>query len=185
MKNHQDTPACDEKHRMIAEAAYYRAEKRGFAGGDPVEDWLAAEAEVEQVTEFHETEAQRQEQTAYERMHRELRKILADVRDTVSADTIKHALEKANKELQEIGEFAPDALNKASKTIKLEIANAVENLGPRWEVVSGRTTELFGVWKNRGAEFLNQASIALNDWVARHRSKNPKDTKSPTRDYTG
>ncbi len=27
----------------IAEAAYYRAERRGFVGGDPVEDWLAAE----------------------------------------------------------------------------------------------------------------------------------------------
>jgi hypothetical protein len=33
-------------YQMIAEAAYYRAEQRGFAGGDPVRDWLEAEAEV-------------------------------------------------------------------------------------------------------------------------------------------
>ena len=33
-------------YRMIAEAAYYRAEQRGFAEGDPVRDWLEAEAEV-------------------------------------------------------------------------------------------------------------------------------------------
>jgi hypothetical protein len=32
---------------MIALAAYLRAEARGFVGGDPVEDWLAAEAEVD------------------------------------------------------------------------------------------------------------------------------------------
>jgi hypothetical protein len=32
---------------MIAQAAYLRAERRGFKGGDEVEDWLAAEAEVE------------------------------------------------------------------------------------------------------------------------------------------
>jgi Protein of unknown function (DUF2934) len=32
--------------RMIAEAAYYRAEKRGFAPGYDVEDWIAAEQEV-------------------------------------------------------------------------------------------------------------------------------------------
>jgi hypothetical protein len=32
---------------MIAEAAYLRAERRGFAGGDEREDWLAAEAEVD------------------------------------------------------------------------------------------------------------------------------------------
>jgi hypothetical protein len=37
------TPA--ERERMIAEAAYYRAEKRHFAPGHELEDWLEAEAE--------------------------------------------------------------------------------------------------------------------------------------------
>jgi hypothetical protein len=32
---------------MIAEAAYFRAEKRDFAAGHELEDWLAAEAEIE------------------------------------------------------------------------------------------------------------------------------------------
>ncbi|HVP32705.1 MAG TPA: DUF2934 domain-containing protein [Steroidobacteraceae bacterium] len=32
---------------MIAEAAYLRAERRGFAPGHETEDWLAAEKEVE------------------------------------------------------------------------------------------------------------------------------------------
>jgi len=32
---------------MIAEAAYFRAEHRGFRGGDPLEDWLQAEAEID------------------------------------------------------------------------------------------------------------------------------------------
>ena len=30
-------------HRAIAEAAYYLAERRGFAPGGELEDWLAAE----------------------------------------------------------------------------------------------------------------------------------------------
>lgn len=34
---------------MIAEAAYYRAERRGFQGGSPELDWLEAEAEVDQI----------------------------------------------------------------------------------------------------------------------------------------
>ncbi|MFZ1827988.1 MAG: DUF2934 domain-containing protein [Candidatus Competibacteraceae bacterium] len=33
----------------IAEAAYYRAERRGFQGGCPVADWLAAEREMDQT----------------------------------------------------------------------------------------------------------------------------------------
>jgi hypothetical protein len=38
------TPA--ERHRLIAEAAYRRAERRGFAG-DPLSDWLEAEREID------------------------------------------------------------------------------------------------------------------------------------------
>lgn len=37
-----------ERHAMIAEAAYYRAEQRGFSG-DPHMDWLEAEAEIDKM----------------------------------------------------------------------------------------------------------------------------------------
>jgi hypothetical protein len=37
----------DERRQRIAEAAYFRAERRGFAGGDPVADWIDAEHEVD------------------------------------------------------------------------------------------------------------------------------------------
>lgn len=38
--------SADERNHWIAQAAYYRAEKRGFRGGDPVKDWLEAEKEI-------------------------------------------------------------------------------------------------------------------------------------------
>jgi hypothetical protein len=41
------TVAEDVRRAMIAEAAYYHAERRGFAPGDEVQDWLKAEAEVD------------------------------------------------------------------------------------------------------------------------------------------
>ena len=34
------------RYEMIALEAYLRAEQRGFDGGDPLDDWLEAEAEV-------------------------------------------------------------------------------------------------------------------------------------------
>jgi hypothetical protein len=37
----------EERYRMIEEAAYYRAEKRGFAPGQEHEDWAAAVAEID------------------------------------------------------------------------------------------------------------------------------------------
>ena len=36
-----------ERQSMIAEAAYYHSASRGFAPGHELEDWLAAEAEIE------------------------------------------------------------------------------------------------------------------------------------------
>jgi hypothetical protein len=35
-----------ERHRKISQAAYLRAQRRGFEGGDPMQDWLEAESEV-------------------------------------------------------------------------------------------------------------------------------------------
>jgi hypothetical protein len=35
-----------ERTAMIADAAYFRAERRGFAPGHELEDWLAAELDV-------------------------------------------------------------------------------------------------------------------------------------------
>jgi hypothetical protein len=42
-----DSKVTDEQRRqMIAEAAYFRAEKRGF-GVDPLADWIEAEVEID------------------------------------------------------------------------------------------------------------------------------------------
>jgi hypothetical protein len=37
----------EQRAALIAEAAYYRAERRGFEPGHETEDWIAAEAEVD------------------------------------------------------------------------------------------------------------------------------------------
>lgn len=39
--------SAEDRRAMIAEAAYLRAERRGFASGHETEDWLAAEVEVD------------------------------------------------------------------------------------------------------------------------------------------
>jgi hypothetical protein len=37
----------EQRRALIAQAAYYRAEQRGFAPGAELQDWLAAEAEID------------------------------------------------------------------------------------------------------------------------------------------
>ena len=50
--------SAEERTRMIAEAAYYRALQRGFQGGDPVDDWLEAERELTRVTSVSPAQSQ-------------------------------------------------------------------------------------------------------------------------------
>lgn len=38
--------SAQERHVLVARAAYFRAEKRGFAPGGELQDWIEAEAEV-------------------------------------------------------------------------------------------------------------------------------------------
>lgn len=38
----------EQRYRMICDAAYFRAEQRGFIGGSPEQDWRDAENEIDQ-----------------------------------------------------------------------------------------------------------------------------------------
>jgi hypothetical protein len=43
-----DLHVDERRHALIAITAYFRAKRREFAPGDELDDWLAAEAEVDQ-----------------------------------------------------------------------------------------------------------------------------------------
>ena len=43
------TLSPEEQHRLIAERAYFLAEKRGFQGGCPEQDWFDAAAYVDHL----------------------------------------------------------------------------------------------------------------------------------------
>lgn len=45
----KNTVNPEERYRMIATAAFFRAEQRGFATGHETEDWIASEAEIDAI----------------------------------------------------------------------------------------------------------------------------------------
>jgi len=49
IKEHGSAVDVDARRRLIAECAYLRAERRGFVGGSPEQDWLDAEMEIDQL----------------------------------------------------------------------------------------------------------------------------------------
>ncbi len=49
IQGHGSAVDVDARRRLIAECAYLHAERRGFAGGSPEQDWLDAEMEIDQL----------------------------------------------------------------------------------------------------------------------------------------
>ena len=148
---------------MIAEAAYFRAQQRGFSGGDPLDDWLAAERQINQA--LPSPREQKVELAAYERLRKAVGKILAESRDTVNAETLKQAFDKATAELRKTGEFTAETINKIAAALRRDMTSAAMKMGPKWGAFSEKTADLFEVWRDRGRVFLGRAADAVGEWL--------------------
>ena len=172
MRNLHPMPTSEERHRMIAQTAYFQAERRGFAEGDPIKDWLAAEAEIEKLLMGNRQPGlQKQDLAAYVKKRLEMKKLMADTHGAVNADSIKRAFNRVNTELKEIGEFVPETVDKARHMLRREMTASVEKMGSKWKTFSGRSTQMFNVWEEKGVNFFNRASRTLNDWAKKYRHK--------------
>lgn len=49
IKAPENTVIPEERHHMIAEAAYFRAEHRAFQGANLERDWLESEVEIDNL----------------------------------------------------------------------------------------------------------------------------------------
>ncbi len=178
MNHTVNASASDEKHHMIETAAYYRAEKRGFSSGDPMADWIEAEREINASLQRHDDPATAEHETAaYRRLRAEFKKIMAGTQERISADSVKKAFDRAGRELKQLGEFFPDTVDRAGRRLRQEVAAAVEKTGYRWDSLADKSHEIFDDWKDRGDQFVRQASTALNDRVKRFRRKEERDKK--------
>lgn len=161
----------EEKHSMIAEAAFLRAKKRDRPG-DPVADWLEAEAEVENdLAAYCRSEVRAQEYSAYQRIRTEVRRIVEKTEDNVNAETIRQALEKVTGQLRQVGEFLPDTIDRASKAVRQEITGTVEKLGQNWHNFRIKQSELFASWKEKGAHTFSQTTQSFHDWLRHWRNR--------------
>jgi hypothetical protein len=134
------TVAPEERRHMIEESAYYRAQQRGFGGGDPVEDWLAAEREINRM--LPSPQQQKRELAAYQQLRQAVEKILGDTRETLSAETIRQALDKAVAQLKQLGGYTADTVDKVAASVEKDMANAAQAVGQKLGAFSGKTADL-------------------------------------------
>lgn len=157
------TVAPEERRHMIEEAAYYRALQRGFDGGDPLDDWLAAEREINRM--LPSPQQQKRELAAYQQLRQGVQKLLGDAKETLDAETIRQALDKAVAQLKQMGEYTADTVDKVAASVEKDMASAAQAVGQKLEAFSGKTADLFQVWRDRGNQFLTNAMSALGNWL--------------------
>ena len=103
----------EERHRMIAEAAYRRFEQRDGTAGDPVNDWLEAEKEVDA------TLAHQPANSAFLNM-------------------LSSALAECRVQLDDLHERA----KMAGASLKREYEEQLVTLGPKYETARQKFVEL-------------------------------------------
>ena len=137
--------SAEERQRMIAEAAYFHAMERGFRGGNPMNDWLLAEREINLL--LPSPQQQKQEMAAYEKLRDKVRKMLSEARGTVNAETMRQAFDKATDDIKKSGDYTTDTINKITMSLRKDMASAAQKMGPKWEAFTEKSADLFGVWR--------------------------------------
>jgi hypothetical protein len=133
-----------ERRKMIAEAAYFRAERRGFAGGDLIRDWCEAEAEVDaQLRVFEDDrllerieEALAAANQRLSALKRKVAHLSADARiewqkDVDKLAILRDALRPKLAELREQGEQAGQKVWGQAEKLRVELAEAVQRIQAR------------------------------------------------------
>lgn len=158
----------EQRWQMISEAAYFVAEQRGFDGGDPVQDWLAAESQIDSVY-FSRTPVNDKEATAYAQLRDEIGKALSQVKDVMDASAVKSAFERGVDEVRRMEHYSSDILRKATASVQEDMAHAAERMGPAWEHFSEESADLFSVWKDRSHSFLSRSASSVREWLRHER----------------
>lgn len=129
---------------MIAEAAYFRAERRGFNGGDPVRDWCEAEAEIDGQLRRHEDgqlverieEALESAAKRLKAVRRKVARLSSEARGEWERDVdrlaaLREKLKPNLEELREQGERTGRKVREQAERIRDEIAELVQRLEAR------------------------------------------------------
>jgi hypothetical protein len=168
----KNSPAtAEERYRMIAEAAYFRAEKRGFLGGNVAEDWLQAEAEIDRTLKEQgrlptvpSEEIERQVQGALATdpasIAAEVRAITLDAltRGSLDTDALKRVTAAVVKGAREgaapLGERGGQALKEAMRGLDEALAGAAEAAQLAIQEAAGRSDEFSRQGLKRAADDL-------------------------------
>jgi len=138
------TISNEQRRQMVADAAYFRAERRGFNGGDPLLDWVEAETEIDARLRAQDHEALlaslEERLTTIGKKVQSLRKKLAGLgasaraewqRDIETLGQLRDAFEKRVTEIREQGREASHKAKEQAENIWDEISRVIQRASSR------------------------------------------------------
>lgn len=127
----------EQRYQMIAEAAYYRAERRGFIIGDTAQDWLDAELEIDRILQQQLGQGETPQGTAKQAFQQKLEAQLNDW--DAKLDELKAKAREAKTELRADYEKQLEILSEKRATAQEKLQELRLRTEDAWEDLKGGT----------------------------------------------
>ncbi len=128
-RTYSHSKSAEERFRMVSEAAYFRAEKRGFDGNHAMEDWIEAEEEIDRV--LLEPHRMKEKEAFRKRIEAQL-----DEWDERFADLGQKARE-AGSEIRADFDAQVGALAEKREALQSRLHELVAHTGSTWQELRG------------------------------------------------
>lgn len=151
----------EERKRMIAEVAYRHSMERGTKPGNPMEDWLMAEREIN--AQLPEPAQQKRELEAREKLRARVRELLAGTRDTVNAESIRKAMADSTAHLKSMGEHTADTVDRVAASVEKELIEIAHRTGRGLSGASERAIQAVDRTAEHLEKDLTAAAARVND----------------------
>lgn len=107
---------------------------------------------------------QQEELAAYEKLRQEVKKILDQTLDSVSAEKISKAIEHGQKVLRETGDHTQEQVNQLGKHLKKDLLSTFKTFEPPVKEFTESVGGLFDLWRDKSGVVLTDLTRAVGDW---------------------
>lgn len=166
----EPTPSisAEQRYHMIAEAAYFRAEKRGFTGTNMAQDWIEAEAEIDR--QLHPAVGGMEKKSSFEDALRQ--QILRwDARlDQLAEDAALAKTSAKAKIKKQISEMSAnrEAIRERLVALQTSTASAWDDLKHQTEQMLAKMQDAYDHAASQKAAFEQQLTTQLAVWDVRY-----------------
>jgi len=101
-------------------------------------------------TDQEKTKKTEEQLDVYEKLRRRVTKTLSEMHEKINTETISQAMEKALKEITELGEHSKESVNEAGNTLKKDISSTIGYGKSKIDEVAADSKKHFNHWRNKG-----------------------------------